>query len=138
MNLLILACSAPTSGDSADTAPPFQLDSVEWEVCDLYSEGGGPEAGCAVVETPLDRDDPDGPTIEVFVKRYRPEGGTGANALWLLQGGPGASGYVFEGLSEVFATRFPDVDYYFPDHRGTGRSTRLTRRASRPSCGATC
>lgn len=127
MILLLFACtSEPHTPEPPAAAAPFEIASIEWEVCDLYTEGGGPEAGCAVVQTPLDMDDRDGPTIDVFVKRYRPEGGTGANALWLLQGGPGASGYVFEGLSEVFATRFPDVDYYFPDHRGTGRSTRLT------------
>jgi pimeloyl-ACP methyl ester carboxylesterase len=112
-----------TSPDVAPDAPP---PAVTWEPCPLHSEGNGPDAECATVATPLDLRRPEGPTIDVFVKRYRPKGGRGLRALWMLQGGPGASGYAFEGLSEVMATRFPDVDYYMPDHRGTGRSTRLT------------
>ncbi len=99
--------------------------TVRWETCPLRSEGDGPDAECATVATPLDARRPDGPTVDVFVKRFRPKGGRGLRALWMLQGGPGASGYVYEALSEVMATRFPDVDYYIPDHRGTGRSTRL-------------
>lgn len=123
--LLAPAC-APTSKDSGSDDPPFVIDAIPWEACDLYSEGGGPAAECATVQTPLRYDEPGGAVIDVYLKRFRPEGGTGANAMWMLQGGPGASGRAFEGLSEVLATRFPDVDYIFPDHRGTGRSTRLT------------
>jgi pimeloyl-ACP methyl ester carboxylesterase len=99
--------------------------AVTWTDCPLHSEGTGPTASCGTLLTPLDPADPNGPAIEVFVKRFRPAGGKGLRALWLLQGGPGASGYVFEGLSEQIATRFPDVDYYMPDHRGTGLSTRV-------------
>lgn len=77
------------------------------------------------MEVPLDRTRPNGERIEYYFKRYRPAGGRSLRALWMLQGGPGASGNVFEGFSEALASRFPDVDYYMPDHRGTGRSTRL-------------
>lgn len=110
--------SSPDSGE-----PP--IVPVTWTSCPLYTEGGNVLAECAVVRAPIDRRDPSGRTIELFVKRFRPEAGTGARALWMLQGGPGASSYAFERLSEQLATRFPDVDYYMPDHRGTGRSTRL-------------
>ncbi|MDX2015240.1 MAG: alpha/beta fold hydrolase [Myxococcaceae bacterium] len=100
---------------------------VEWRPCPLKTGStGGVMAECAVLRTPLEATNPSGPTIEYFVKRYRPPNGRGLRAMWMLQGGPGASGLAFEGLSEQFGTRFPDVDYYFPDHRGTGRSTRLT------------
>lgn len=103
-------------------APP---PGVTWSPCPLHSEGDGPNAECATLAVPLDRKNPQGPTIDFFVKRYRPAGGKGLRALWMLQGGPGASGYVFERLSEAFATKFPDVDYYMPDHRGTGLSSRI-------------
>lgn len=123
--LVTVAC-APAPSEPEVVPEPFVLDDIAWEDCDLYSAGGGPLAGCATVQTPLRYDDPDGDRVEVFVKRFRPEGGAGTTAMWMLQGGPGASGLAYEGLSEALATRFPDVDYYFPDHRGTGRSTRLT------------
>jgi len=125
--LHLLACTPPAGPvpDSGTPAPVFVLPPIAWEACDLYTSGGGPPAECATVATPLRHDDPEGPTIDVFVKRYRAEGGTGERALWMLQGGPGASGQVFEGISDVFSRPEPDVDYYFPDHRGTGRSTRL-------------
>lgn len=116
--------------DAGVDAGPERFDlptpvQVTWAPCALYSEGGGPPAECATVRAPLDPRDPRGATVPLFVKRFRPPGGRGARALWMLQGGPGASGYVFERLSEAFSTRFPDVDYYMPDHRGTGRSSRL-------------
>lgn len=110
-------------GPAPDAGPA--TPSISWTDCPLRSEGTGPTASCGTLLTPLDPADPNSPAIEVFVKRFRPAGGKGLRALWLLQGGPGASGYVFEGLSEQIATRFPDVDYYMPDHRGTGLSTRV-------------
>lgn len=135
--LLLTACSSssepapkgpetqPPPPAPAPTPAPVSVAPVEWTPCKLYSEGGGPDAECAVIKTPLSRGDQAGPTIDVFVKRFKPKGGKSSRALWLLQGGPGASGYVFEKLSEQFATRFPDVDYYMPDHRGTGQSSRI-------------
>ncbi len=119
--------SVDVARDAVTDAPPDAPPrvSVTWSPCPLRSEGDGPEAECATVAVPLDRARPAGPTIDVRVKRYHPEGGRSLRALWMLQGGPGASGYVFEGLSEAMGARFPDVDYYIPDHRGTGASTRL-------------
>ncbi|MCU0696463.1 MAG: alpha/beta hydrolase [Myxococcaceae bacterium] len=121
--------NGPTSAQvdgGADAGTPGPA-AVEWRPCPLKTGStGGTMAECAVLRTPLEASNPSGPTIEYFVKRYRPPNGRGLRAMWMLQGGPGASGLVFEGLSEQFGTRFPDVDYYFPDHRGTGRSTRLS------------
>jgi pimeloyl-ACP methyl ester carboxylesterase len=125
MHLLHLLACSPDAPKPEPVDEAFVLDDIPWEACDLYSEGGGPSAECATVQTPLRYDEPEGALIDVFVKRYRPAGGSGAQALWMLQGGPGASGHAYEALSEILATRFPDVDYIFPDHRGTGRSTRL-------------
>lgn len=137
--LAIQACSGPNmqmnNGDAANDGPAVTTDAasdappvaaIQWDPCPLHSEGDGPNAECATIRTPLDRRNPNGPTIEMFVKRFRPEGGRGLQAMWMLQGGPGASGYAYEALSEALATKFPDVDYYIPDHRGTGRSTRLS------------
>lgn len=118
--------AAPSDATSADVTPDVAPRvTVTWSACPLHSEGDGPEAECATVAVPLDRSRPTGRTIDVRVKLFHPEGGRSLRALWMLQGGPGASGYVYEGLSELMAERFPDVDYYIPDHRGTGASTRL-------------
>ncbi|MBL8683536.1 MAG: alpha/beta fold hydrolase [Myxococcales bacterium] len=110
------------NNEAGDASAP--LPAVEWTPCSLETNNA-PDGECATLRVPLDARNPTGETIEYFVKRYRPAGGRGLRALWMLQGGPGASGLVFEGLSEAIGTRFPDVDFYFPDHRGTGRSTRI-------------
>jgi len=126
-----LACSssneagAPASTPEPPPSPPAGPAPIEWTSCDLHSEGGGTKAECATVAVPLRAGSTDG-TLDVHVKRYHPKGGKSLRQLWMLQGGPGASAYAFESLSEVIATKFPDVDYYLPDHRGTGKSSRIT------------
>lgn len=98
---------------------------VAWTKCPLHSEGDGPDAECATMKVPLDRNAPDGKTIDFFVKRYAPAGGSKKQALWMLEGGPGAAGYGYERVAEQIATKFTDVEFYMPDHRGVGHSTRL-------------
>ena len=121
--------TSPSSSQGADAGTSTEAgpttEPVAWTPCPLHSEGTGTTVECATIKAPLDAAAPNGPTIDVFVKRYRPAGGKSLRALWMLQGGPGGSGYPFEGISESIATKFPDVDFYIPDHRGTGRSTRL-------------
>lgn len=133
--LAVVACGDPSSPSSSSGAPPTSTpeetpdagpEPISWSTCPLHSEGGSPSAECATVKLPLRADDPAGETIDVFVKRYRPAGGKASRALWMLQGGPGGSGYVFEGMAKAIATRYPDVEFYIPDHRGTGKSTKLT------------
>ncbi len=119
------ATSAIPSSDAGPSDASPALPTVTFQPCDLHTEGGGPQAECAEVQMPLRREDPGGETIGWFVKRYRPAGGTGRKQLWFLQGGPGASGVVFEPLVQALGKLAPDVDFYMPDHRGTGRSTRL-------------
>jgi pimeloyl-ACP methyl ester carboxylesterase len=110
--------------------PPSDLD---WERCALFSGGLDVGAECATVAVPLRWAEPDGETIELFVKRYRatsePRG-----QLWLLAGGPGGSGaefdfQVFDEPIQDFYPSFgemaPDLEIYLLDHRGTGRSSRL-------------
>jgi pimeloyl-ACP methyl ester carboxylesterase len=132
---LLFACSSegssadpPAPGPDADagveaSTPP--AEPLAFKPCPLRVDADGPDAECATALTPLDAANPGGPTIEMFVKRYRPAGGKGLRAMWMLQGGPGASAYVFESIAQQIGTRFPDVDFYMPDHRGTGKSTRL-------------
>jgi len=73
-------------------------------------------------------------TIDVFVKRVvaatAPAGGKG-KALWVLQGGPGASSTGVEGLMNTMYLELDgEASVYTFDHRGTGRSARLECQAA--------
>ncbi|MEZ4442207.1 MAG: alpha/beta fold hydrolase [Polyangiaceae bacterium] len=99
--------------------------SVSWAACPSFTDGEGDDAECAQVSVPLDWATPEGRRIELFVKRMpatEPERG----AVWLLAGGPGQPGSDFEGLVQAFAAYDPSISYYMLDHRGVGRSSRLS------------
>ncbi|KAE9022674.1 hypothetical protein PR003_g3155 [Phytophthora rubi] len=73
-------------------------------------------------------------TIDVFVKRVKatatPSSGKD-KALWVLQGGPGASSTGVEGLMNTMYLQLDrEVSVYTMDHRGTGRSARLECQAA--------
>lgn len=97
---------------------------IAWEACPLITGGSGSDAECADVEVPADWRDPGGQTITVFVKRVL---GTapGRRQLWLLSGGPGGSGAMYDTPAQELAASDPTLDIYIPDHRGVGRSSRL-------------
>ncbi len=139
----VSSCSAPIEGP-ADSGPPPQEDAgtdagdvvpdagppppaIEWVDCPLRSEGGNPvRAECATVQVPLRAGQADGgPTLPMFVKRWAPDGGTRERQLWMLMGGPGGSGFGYEAVAEQIGNKYPDLEFYLPDHRGTGRSSRL-------------
>ncbi|KAF0720770.1 Aste57867_49 [Aphanomyces stellatus] len=76
-----------------------------------------------------------GKTVDVFVKRKladpaKVKPGT-EKVIWLLQGGPGDSSTAMENLmSSVYWELNEEVSVYTMDHRGTGRSSRLTCEAA--------
>jgi pimeloyl-ACP methyl ester carboxylesterase len=127
LSLLLAACGSSTdpSPQPPDKTPDPPAETLAWTACPLHSEGGDPPAECTDVQLPLRMEEPSGETISIHVKRYRPAGGTGKHAVFMLQGGPGGSAYGYEGLVELIGKVFPDIDWYLPDHRGTGKSTRL-------------
>lgn len=141
LSVVVAAAAACSSSAATDGPPPppapgpdggaatpdaaTPSPALSWSPCDLKSEGGGPKAECAVTQVPLRAGEPGGKTIDFHVKRYRPKDGKGLRQLWMLQGGPGGSAYVFESMVEAIGGRFPDVDFYLPDHRGTGKSSRV-------------
>lgn len=95
--------------------------AVSWTPCPLSSDDTtGDDALCSTTKVPLDWDDPAGPTIDFFVKKIPAAEQPPRGQLWLLNGGPGYSGADFEGgfVAQTY-------DLYLPDHRGTGRSSRL-------------
>ncbi|KAF4316315.1 hypothetical protein BBO99_00002860 [Phytophthora kernoviae] len=96
---------------------------------------GAPQYECAEFRVPMcytgicDSDN----TIDVFVKRVAATDSPGdkAKALWVLQGGPGASSTGIEGLMNTMYEQLDrEVSVYTFDHRGTGRSARLECQAA--------
>ncbi|OQR85639.1 serine protease family S33 [Achlya hypogyna] len=72
-------------------------------------------------------------SIPVFVKRMRASKPSAlAKALWFLQGGPGASSVatVESHMTTLYKLLDGSADMYTMDHRGTGRSHRLSCTAS--------
>jgi pimeloyl-ACP methyl ester carboxylesterase len=98
--------------------------SIAWTPCPAMTGGDGGGAECAEVALPVDWRDPEGTTLTVFVKRVV---GTASarRQLWLLSGGPGGSGALFDAMAQQMAAADPTLEIYLPDHRGVGRSTRL-------------
>ncbi len=99
--------------------------TVEWEPCSLITEGSGSEAECATIEVRLFWERPAQRTIELFLKRM-PGSGEPAGQVWFLAGGPGQSGVDIEPLVQLLASVDTTKTYYMLDHRGVGRSTRLS------------
>jgi pimeloyl-ACP methyl ester carboxylesterase len=118
-------------GGTGGTGPEYYPDDrpapkndLEWARCSLFTGEDGEEAECALTDMPLRYEEPNGETIPIFVKRYR-ETTLPRGQLWLLNGGPGGSSVDFEQIYDYFTAMAPDLELYFIDHRGTGRSGRL-------------
>lgn len=81
---------------------------------------------CSVVPMPLRHEAPDGADIELFVRRVpAADPARRRGEVWLIAGGPGEPGVSLHPMLATFRAAFPDHDLVIPDHRGTGRSTRL-------------
>lgn len=83
---------------------------------------------CATMAVPLDHANPSGEKIDLFLAR-RQASEPAARQLWLLSGGPGQAGHIFESVVPILSEALPDTDVYVLDHRGTGGSHRLTCNA---------
>ncbi|MBS2016397.1 MAG: alpha/beta hydrolase [Deltaproteobacteria bacterium] len=127
------SADAPVAGpvDDAGGTPPPPIDPpreplvVEWRPCTLDTDRQE-AAECATVKMPYRWDARDDPrTVDVFVKHYRAKGKPSGGQVWLLQGGPGASGEAMDGIGRYLTHYGTPMDYYSIDQRGTGRSSRL-------------
>lgn len=130
--LFLPGCVANGSLLNEEPAPAPEVGyaaELVWQDCPLFTDqSGAPWASCAVVDVPLDWEEPDGPTIPLFVKRYAAEGVdplATRDAVWPLTGGPGGAGNLQESTAELLVANDPELTYYLLDHRGTGRSERL-------------
>jgi pimeloyl-ACP methyl ester carboxylesterase len=123
------AASGTTSSSSSGGTgggPPIE-PAIAWSACPLYvDQPDGVQAECATIDVPLRWSEPDGPSIGIFVQRLSGTAGTIRGQLWLLEGGPGGSGADFDSWMEELRALDPGLDLYAVDHRGVGRSARLS------------
>ena len=78
------------------------------------------------MSAPLIRESRGEHRISVSVKRFSHAATKTPSAqLWLIAGGPGATGATLAGDATALLNQLPGVHIYVPDHRGTGRSSHL-------------
>lgn len=127
------AASSGAGEGGTGGSTPVALEIV-WEPCPLNSDGTpGPQVECATIPVPSRWEDPSSEKIDFFVKRVPAAIQPARAQVWYLEGGPGVSGDSFDGLAPYIAGQIYDVDQYLPDHRGTGRSSRLGCSAEGPA-----
>lgn len=120
--LLAPLCAAaqkpsPSFTACADAAPQIPLAGSE----------------CLVTQVPLRHAAADAGTIELFVRRVPVPAHTKRRGeVWLIAGGPGEAGASLSPLIRTYQRAFPGYDLIIPDHRGTGRSTRLCPEQEAP------
>ena len=123
--LLALGCSDAPGPGTAEETGPVALDSIEvdWQPCSLIDGADDGLAECATVTMPMFWLDDDGRSFETAAKRLVNPSRTPSGQLWLLHGGPGASGTIglASWMAAIQADR-PDLDLYTLDPRGTGYS----------------
>ncbi len=123
-------------GHDTDVAPfdPDPTPTIAWRRCPFSTGGGGQDVECADVALPLDWGAVDGPQLDVFLKRVPAQGEPRAS-VWLLSGGPGGAGDAMEEVARLLGERDEGLEFYLPDHRGAGRSGRLSCPAQERSTG---
>lgn len=143
---LAFACGGETKNTPPETPPPAN-DAAPPDAGPELPDGEAPApltfgpctrpytGECANVDLPLDPDNPNGDTIDIFVTRFRnPPNARGA--IWLLQGGPGGSVASFEYAVDSFAETAPDLAVYGVEHRGIARSSSLECGNDVERCGS--
>ncbi len=81
---------------------------------------------CMIVQVPLHHAKPEGEALSLFVRRIPVHSGEARRGeVWLLSGGPGEAGASLYTSIPAYQQAFPGYDLIIPDHRGTGRSSRI-------------
>lgn len=108
--------------DTADYQEIIDSLKVSWKKCSLYEGELDGRAECADVEMPYNWLAPDERKFNTYAKRLS-SGGNITRQLWLLHGGPGASGvYDFPAWMEKFVNEDPELEVLTLDPRGAGYS----------------
>lgn len=120
-----LACIAvaATAGGGHRGPPPAAVPSIDWASCGEFFPG----LECALVEVPLDYDDPQGPTTELALARVpAADQANKIGSVFLNPGGPGGSGVsmILSGFGDFLAFqlqgRFDIIGF---DPRGVANSS---------------
>lgn len=122
------AVAAPSASDAASSFVRGEDSAIAFVPCEPSPGATVPASAtveCAQLELPLEWSKPEGRRIPFFLKRIRGSASGAHKQLWLLAGGPGASGDGFDYQATQFLEADPALDLYIPDHRGTGRSSEL-------------
>jgi hypothetical protein len=105
------ATEVPDAAPQVDSPPPQQLT---WTACDTgdWSLQPKPPTGveCAIVEVPLDHDDPASAKTQIKVARQRGAGQQNGEALFFVAGGPGASSIELSGIIPYY---LPGLEAYY-------------------------
>lgn len=81
---------------------------------------------CLTVQAPLNPAADASETIDLFVRKFpAADPARRRGEVWFVAGGPGETGASFLPVLPVLRRAFPDHDLVFPDHRGTGYSSKL-------------
>jgi len=100
--------------DGLGSLEAYAAQTVTWRRCDEDA------ASCATVLVPLDWEQPDGPALEIAVRRYAGADGS-LGPLFVNPGGPGFGGQDF--ARYLAGKGWDEYDVVGWDPRGTGEST---------------
>lgn len=113
--------------DDDDDGYPIDEVTVEWFDCSLYEGADDGLAQCASTQMPLYWEDPARGAFTSYAKRLLSSSSQSEGQLWLLHGGPGASGvHDFPSYMEYIQDVYPELDLYTLDPRGTGYSEHVS------------
>jgi pimeloyl-ACP methyl ester carboxylesterase len=124
--------TATESGSTTDSTSSGDTTTFPegWEACPEGLTDNG--AQCRLVKVPLNWEQPQGKTIDLFLHRTLAAQSPAKGQIWLLDGGPGGSGEELAKASREFFGDNAAYDVYTLTHRGTGRSTLLQCEAFAP------
>ncbi|MCI0455165.1 MAG: hypothetical protein L0Y68_09245 [Candidatus Dadabacteria bacterium] len=120
LGLLCLVISACNNSDN--TRPNIQ---VKWGECPDFIDPDEKGAECTTIDMPLNHLEGINQKIPIFVYRVLGKAPKKKGQIWFLQGGPGDTNAVFAQLFFLITDRFPEWDFYSPEHRGVGLSANL-------------
>jgi pimeloyl-ACP methyl ester carboxylesterase len=118
--LLVAGCATTSAPMPAPTG-----EEIAFERCEdagAFSELS--DSLCATTSAPLRHEASNAVSVDLFVRKF-PAQGERVGEVWMLAGGPGETGQSYYTEIDGFRAAFPGYDIFIPDHRGTGRSTRL-------------